>query len=117
ILRYRTSLPPRASELAILVTARRWNSDLEWIVHARAAREAGLPEYTIEAIRLNEPPRLDTEEDACVYAFAREMQMSGIVSSEIYDRVLLQWKEVGVVELTAVIGYYTMVSMTLNAHW
>ncbi|WP_459081847.1 carboxymuconolactone decarboxylase family protein [Mesorhizobium sp. A623] len=117
ILRYRTSLPPRVSELAILVTARRWNSDLEWIVHARAAREAGLPEYTIDAIRLGEPPRLDTDEDACVYAFAREMQMSGIVSSETYDRVLQHWKEVGVVELTAVIGYYTMVSMTLNAHW
>jgi len=27
-----------------------------------------------------------------------------------------RWQALGVVELTALIGYYTMVSMTLNAH-
>ena len=39
-LRYRTCLPPRLNELAILVTARRWNSELEWVVHAEAALKA-----------------------------------------------------------------------------
>ena len=42
ILRFRTSLPKRLSELAILVTGRRWTSQVEWWVHARAAAEAGL---------------------------------------------------------------------------
>jgi 4-carboxymuconolactone decarboxylase len=33
-----------------------------------------------------------------------------------YDAVRAAWHDVGVVELTALIGYYTMVAMTLNAH-
>ena len=30
--------------------------------------------------------------------------------------MLTRWQAVGVVELTALIGYYTMVAMTLNCH-
>jgi len=116
ILRYRTGLPPRLSELAIIVTARRWNSDLEWVVHAEAARKAGLPEAVIEAINAGLPPSFDDPQDAEVYAFARELQMFGQVCEETYAPVRERWRERGVVELTAVIGYYTMVSMTLNAH-
>src|SRR5919204_6858817 len=36
LLRYRTSLPPQISEIAILVTARRWRSQVEWHMHAIA---------------------------------------------------------------------------------
>lgn len=116
ILRYRTSLPARLSELAILVTARRWNSPLEWAVHSEAARKAGLPEVVIAAINAGQVPGFDEVEDAEVYAFARELQLYGEVSGGTYAAVHKRWRERGVVELTAVIGYYTMVSMTLNAH-
>jgi 4-carboxymuconolactone decarboxylase len=116
ILRYRTSLPARLSELAIIVTARRWNSELEWVIHSDAARKAGLPESVIEAINAGRIPKFDDRQDAEVYAFARELQMYGHVSEEAYAPVRERWHERGVVELTAVIGYYTMVSMTLNAH-
>ena len=33
-----------------------------------------------------------------------------------YDAVLRDWGVASIVELTALIGYYTMVAMTLNAH-
>ena len=116
MLRYDTCLPPRLSELAILVTARRWNSQLEWHVHALAAEKGGLPSSVIESMRNGEAPRFDDEADAEVYAFARELQLSGQVREDVYQKVRQRWGAVGVVELTTLIGYYTLVSMTLNAH-
>uniref|UniRef100_E1T9K5 Carboxymuconolactone decarboxylase n=1 Tax=Burkholderia sp. (strain CCGE1003) TaxID=640512 RepID=E1T9K5_BURSG len=116
ILRYGTSLPARLTELAIVVTARRWNSQLEWHIHADAAQRAGIGSAVLDAIRAGEAPRFADQEEADVYEFARQLQQSGNVQEEIYQRVMARWGNVGVVELGAVIGYYTLVSMTLNVH-
>lgn len=115
-LRYRTSLPLRVAELAILVCARRWNSHLEWHVHSQAALQAGVPDSTIDAIKSGDAPRIDDEDDAAVYEYTRQIQLYGRVSDDVYRYVWSKWGAVGIVELTAVIGYYTMVAMTLNAH-
>jgi 4-carboxymuconolactone decarboxylase len=116
LLRFQTSIPPRLSELVILVTARRWNSQIEWYIHAEAARKAVLPDAVIEAIRQGRSPEFDDPNEAAVYEYARQLQDSGQVSESIYEKVLGRLGIVGIVELTAIIGYYTMVSMTLNAH-
>ena len=115
-LRFGTTLPKRASELAILVTGRRWNSQVEFLIHGRAAAAAGLPAPVIEAIRLGQPPAFDDPADAAAYEYARQLQGDGQVTDAAYAAVRVLWGTVGIVELTAVIGYYTMVSMTLNAH-
>jgi 4-carboxymuconolactone decarboxylase len=116
LLRYQTSVPARLSELVILVTARRWNSQIEWHIHAAAARKAGLPQTIIEAIQHARSPEFESSQEAAVYEYAREIQTSGQVSLGLYEKVLAIVGVVGIVELTAIIGYYTMVSMTLNAH-
>jgi 4-carboxymuconolactone decarboxylase len=116
LLRFGTSLPPRLGEIAILVTARRWNSQVEWFIHAQAASKAGLSDAVIEAIRDARMPDLETPAENLVYEFTRELQETGQVSEEVYGNVQRELGVVGIVELTAVIGYYTMVSMTLNAH-
>jgi 4-carboxymuconolactone decarboxylase len=116
LLRYQTGLSPQVSELAILVTARRWNTPLEWQVHSEAARKAGIPEAAIEAVRRGSAPEFDDAELAAVYEFARQLQEHGQVAASTYQDVLERLGISGIVELTAVIGYYTMVAMTLNAH-
>jgi 4-carboxymuconolactone decarboxylase len=116
MLRFDTSLPPRLSELAILVTARRWNSQLEWQVHALAAQKAGLPQSVMDSLMKGDAPVFDDADDADIYEFSRQMQLSGQVGDAIYERVHKRWGPLGVVELTTLIGYYTLVSMTLNAH-
>ncbi len=116
MLRYETSLPPRLSELAIIVTARRWNSQLEWHVHAAAALKAGLPPSIVDSIRSGEAPLFEEASDAEIYAFTREIQLTGAVTEPTYRAVSDRWGALGVVELTTLIGYYTLVSMTLNAH-
>ena len=116
MLRYGTSLPAKLSELAIIVTARRWNSQLEWLVHAEAARKAGLSDAVIECLRKGESPAFADSEEADIYEFTRELQMTGEGSEDSYAKVHNRWGPVGVVELTTLVGYYTLVSMTLNAH-
>ncbi len=115
-LRYRTVLPRRLNELAIIVTGRRWSSQLEFHVHAAEGIAAGLDPSAVEAIRLGQPPLLPDEEEREIYEYARQMQQTGQVPDELYRAIERRWGPRGVVELTAVIGYYTMVSMTLNAH-
>jgi 4-carboxymuconolactone decarboxylase len=116
LLRYDTSLPPALLEIAILATARRWNSQLQWQVHSVFAEQAGIAAEVIEAIKLGAPPAFTTAPEADVYDFVRELQEFGEVSPDLYSRVLGDLDAVGVVELTAIIGYYTMVAMTINAH-
>jgi 4-carboxymuconolactone decarboxylase len=116
ILRFGTSLPPRLSELAIIVTAKRWNSQLEWHVHAAAALKAGLAPEIIENLRQGQSPSFTDPAEADIYDFARELQLFSDVGDLTYARVRDRWGPVGVVELTSLIGYYTLVSMTLNAH-
>jgi alkylhydroperoxidase family enzyme len=56
--RYRTGLPLRLSELAILVTAARWQAQAEWHIHYPIALEAGVAEADAEAIRQGTAPGL-----------------------------------------------------------
>jgi len=115
-LRYRSSLPTKLVELAILVTARRWNSEVEWCIHAREATAAGLARATIEALRHGRAPVLADADEADIYEFARQLQQHGDVADDLYARLHRRWGTVGLVELSSIIGYYTMVSMTLNVH-
>lgn len=116
ILRYNTCMPPRLTELAIIVTAKRWNSQLEWHVHAMEAEKGGLSPEIIAALKDGKSPAFKDPEEAAVYDFARELQTTGTVSDTTYAKVRDRWGAVGVVELSSLIGYYTLVSMTLNVH-
>lgn len=116
LLRYRTSLPARLSELAILVTARHWDCQVEWHLHERDAIRAELETPFIDAIRIGQRPIGMDAETAAVHDFAAELLNRRFVSAPTYQQVLDRWDVVGVVELTAIVGYYSMVAMTLNAH-
>jgi 4-carboxymuconolactone decarboxylase len=115
-LRYSTCLPRRLNELAIIVTGRHWNSQLEFHIHAQAAGEAGLDPACIECIRTGQAPLFTDEADAEVYEFARSLLQTGNIEAAVYSAIVARWGARGAVELTGVIGYYSMVSMTLNAH-
>jgi 4-carboxymuconolactone decarboxylase len=115
-VRYKTSLPPRLSEIAILVTARAWSAQLEFYLHAPIARNAGVPDDVIEAIRLGRQPDIADPEMQEVYEYARQLQADKTVSDAAHAVIVARWGVVGVVELTAIIGYYSMVAMMLNAN-
>ena len=115
-LRFDTGLPRELSELAIAMTGRYWNCQLEWAIHSRIAVEAGLSADIIESIRTAQPPQLDGASQVAVYEFTRELLGFGHVSDDVYAKLIDAVDVVAAVELTAIIGYYSMVAMTLNAH-
>src|SRR5262249_52858708 len=49
--RYKTTLPPRLSEFAILCTARFWRAQYEWFAHAPIAEKTGVKSKTIDDLR------------------------------------------------------------------
>lgn len=114
-VRYDTGLPPRWSELAILVVARHWSCAYEWAVHVEEAKRAGLEPAIIEAVGQNVPVPTLVGLDAVVHAFARELVTTGRVSDGRYDDALEALGEPVVVDLIGLVGYYTLVAFTLNA--
>jgi 4-carboxymuconolactone decarboxylase len=113
--RFGTSLPPRLSELAILVTGAFWQARFEWHAHAPIALQAGLDADAIEAIRTGRTPQLTRQDEAAVYAFAQELTQTRRVSDLTYARAQQLLGLTAVVELVGILGYYTLISMTINA--
>lgn len=114
-LRFQCAVPERQRELAILVCAARWRADYEWYAHAPLARRQGLSEEAVQAIGRRDPsPAFAEEADAIVFAFCRETLERGRVSDATYARARGLLGEGGVVDLTGLVGYYTMLALTLN---
>ena len=114
-LRYDTTLGPVLSELAILVTARFWTSHYEWFAHKREALKAGLDPAIVDAIARRQPPPIQDPRAQAVYDYAMALHTHRTVADPIHTAAVSALGEKGVVELVGLLGYYTLVSMTLNA--
>ena len=113
--RYGTSLPPVLSELAILVVARTWGSEFEWLVHKPIALAAGVPPDAVEAIRSDRTPLLEDPAQSAVYAFCAALLSEHHVNDDLYSGAVSVLGEKGVVDLVGILGYYSLISMTINA--
>ncbi|MGJ7579854.1 carboxymuconolactone decarboxylase family protein [Variovorax sp. RHLX14] len=116
LLRYGTTLTPRLSELAILITGRACNSPFEWYAHRLEAEKAGIERPIIEALLAQTLPPGLSEDERALYDYAVELNRDKSVSDPTYAAALARFGARTLVELTALIGYYTMVAMTLNCH-
>jgi 4-carboxymuconolactone decarboxylase len=113
--RFGTSLPPRLSELAIITMGAHWRAGFEWFAHAPLAIKAGVDPAAVEAIRTGKPPKFAQADEAAVYAFAHELLTTRGVSDATYAEALARLGKKGVVELTGILGYYGLISMTIKA--
>jgi 4-carboxymuconolactone decarboxylase len=116
-LRYRTSLPRRLSELAIITVGARWKAEFEWWAHARMALEHGISTDVVEAIGRGDAPLFaaDAGDERAVYAAARQLAAEGRLDDGIYAAAHGLLGDEGMVELVALCGYYTLISYLLNA--
>jgi 4-carboxymuconolactone decarboxylase len=112
--RYETVLPPRLSELAILVVARVWGSEYEWYAHKPIALEAGVSRDVVEAIRAHAAPVFADRAEAAIYGFLIDLHRDRKVSDAVYAEAVAQLGEAGVIDLVGLAGYYTLISMTIN---
>jgi 4-carboxymuconolactone decarboxylase len=113
--RFGTSLPPRLSELALLVVGAHWRADFEWHAHHPIAVKAGVDPAALEAIRLGREPVLPRADEAAVHAFARELLATHRVSDTTYRRAVELLGERAVVDLGGVLGYSGLICMTIVA--
>ena len=112
--RFRTSVDRRYIELAILVTGKHWEAQFEWWAHEPMARDAGVPEDIIQAIKAGETPNCSDPGDAAAYQLAYELNTTQKLSAEAFAGAKTQFGETGVAELIGLCGFYGLVSMTLN---
>jgi 4-carboxymuconolactone decarboxylase len=113
-VRFKSTIPPRLNELAILITARQWVQNYEWQAHRPLAEKAGLQPAIARAIADGHRPTGMTADEEIVYDFCTELHTNKSVSDATYTRALQRLGEQGVVDLTATNAYYTFNAMMMN---
>jgi 4-carboxymuconolactone decarboxylase len=112
--RFRSTLPKKLNEFAIIMVGRHWTAQYEWYVHKQAALDAGLSPAIVEAVRNNRRPTGMAPDETILYNFTEEVLRTKNVSDATFNSAVKQFGEKGVVDLMGVLGYYQMVSMLLN---
>ena len=97
------------------MTARFWTSQYEWYAHRREAEKAGVDAAVIAAIAARRTPVLTDPKARAVYEYAMALHGTHQVPQAVHDAAVGALGETGTVELVGVLGYYTLVAMTLNA--
>ena len=115
-LRFDTVFPAKLSEIAILVTARHWTSHYEWYAHKRLALAGGMDPKIIEDIRHRRAPDFDDPKAQAIHDVARSLHETHVLPKPLYEHATKVLGERGLVEIIGLCGYYTLVSMTLNAY-
>lgn len=111
--RFGTSISRRFAEIAILIAAAHWRASFEWQVHAPAARDTGIADSEIEAIRTHKNPGFTQPADVAVYEFCTELLEHRRSSEANYRSIQGLIGDKGVIELVGIMGYYSLVSLTL----
>ena len=114
-VRFDSSVPAQLRDLAILVTARHWDSSYMWHSYSRRAAEGGIASDIIAAIAERREPSFVRAEDKAVYAYATELLDRHRVADATFKAAVAAIGKVALVELTALIGNYSMVAMALSA--
>lgn len=112
-LRFHGALPGRLRELAILTVAAHWRAQYEWWAHAKIARKEGLDDEIIEAVKAGQAV---PEQDGMntVLGFVRELLNDSRVSDKTFQAAQELLGNEAVVELVVLVGYYGLISGTLN---
>ena len=111
----RTTVGRRIVELAIIVTGRHWRSNVEWVAHARMAREQGVSDDVIRAVFEKRVPKDAPADELLTIEVCRALHETQDLPEPLYDRAVATWGEQGLMDIIQTIGFYTFVSMTLNA--
>ncbi len=104
----------RNREIAILGVARETGAGYEWAQHEQLARNAGVSDDEIGAIRGGDPSSLDADA-ALAYRAATEISRDVRISDEALAQLVERWGEPGAAELILTIAYYNMVSRFLES--
>jgi 4-carboxymuconolactone decarboxylase len=113
-LRYQSALGNVLSEFVILITAREWAQDYEWHVHYPIALKVGIKQEIADAIADGRRPVGMSEDEEIIYDFSTELHKNKRVSDHTFHRAVTRFGKKGVVDLTGINAYYTLLAMQMN---
>jgi 4-carboxymuconolactone decarboxylase len=115
-IRFESALPPTLRELAILLVARFWSAHYEWHAHQQQALKAGLAPEIPEAIARGRKPASLSADENLIYEFFSQLLTKRDVADDIFDAATARFGEKAIVELICTAGYYSFISLILNAN-
>ena len=107
-------LTQKQAELAIIINARYWTTQFEWMVHHRSAVQAGVSEATVAAIAEGRRPMSMPRDEEVVYNFVRELLKTKQVSDPTFAAAKAMLGERGIVDLIGLVGFYQATSLMMN---
>ncbi len=113
-LRFNTKLGSNISEFIILLIARQWTQQFEWYSHEPLALKAGINPETIKAIADGQRPSSMTPDEETIYEYVTELRLHQSVSDPVYAKVVNRFGEQGVIDISGLCGYYTLLGMLMN---
>jgi len=115
-VRFEGSVDSRLLELAICTVGAHWRSNFEFWAHSRLGVQAGLDQSVMDALAEGREPTFERDDERAIHAFASQLVSTGRVDEDRYAAAREVLGEQGLVDLVTTIGYYSLVSLILNAH-
>lgn len=114
-MRWEMSVPQPIQELAILATARAMDCAYVWNAHAPLARQQGVADALIGALRERQPLPDAPGDQSAFLRYALELLNDHQVTQATFDAAQAAFGTRDLVELTALIGHYVQNAFLLNA--
>lgn len=113
-LRFNAPMSQKLKELAIIVVARHWSAQFEWVVHRKLAEDAGLAASKADTVMAGRRPvDFDPDEDL-VFRFVVQLLVGGFVDNATFAEAKTRFGERQLADLIGLVGYYCTVSFFLN---
>lgn len=113
-LRYKSAIGTTLSELVILIVARDWTQQVEWVIHEPIAIKAGIKREIVQAISEGRRPTGMSDDETIVYDFCTELLTRKSIADATYARARDRFGEQGVIDMLGINGYYTFLAMIMN---
>jgi 4-carboxymuconolactone decarboxylase len=113
-IRFGSSLSDRDRELLIVATARAQGQAFEWESHRPLADQAGVSEAAMACLETGSATEALDEDEAMLIDYVREFVTAGVVGAVTVERLRATHGDAGVVEISATVGYYSMLACVMN---
>ena len=114
-LRSESSLPKKLQELAMLVTSRELDCQYIWNAHAASAREAGVSDALVNALRERKDLPALPDDETAVVRFAQEFFRTHRVSRGTFQLGMEKLGQRGAIELGLFLGNYASLALIVNS--
>jgi 4-carboxymuconolactone decarboxylase len=113
-MRFRTTIPPRLVEFAVLLHARIWTDQYEWDMHVDRAVTLGLAPDVVQDVKAGRRPPMMSVDEGAIFDYCVELIKTRAVRDSTYTKTRELLGERGLTDLTILLGQYGILSMILS---